>query len=167
MEHGTELMRRFHQNMSKDMPTRVFISYAHQDKILADAVVHALSKLIHNANSIWYDKRIELGDEWEPEIIKRIKESKVAVLLVSPSFLVSDFIWDHEIPALNELSNKKQIEVFVIIIRECAWEENDYIRDRQILCADKSFEDIVDEKKRKEELGKLADKIDRTLLNGR
>ena len=26
MEHGTELMRRFHQNMSKDMPTRVFIS---------------------------------------------------------------------------------------------------------------------------------------------
>ena len=117
MEHGTELMRHFHQNMSKDMPTRVFISYAHQDRDLADDVVHTLSKLVRNANSIWYDRRIELGDEWEPEIIKRIEESKVAILLVSPSLLLSDFIWKREIPALEDLSINKRIEVFVIIIR--------------------------------------------------
>ena len=129
-------------------------------------VVHNLSKLVNNANSIWYDKRIELGDEWEPEIIKRIMESKVAILLVSPSFLVSEFIWNREIPALEDLSKKKRMEVFVIIIRECEWEENDFIRKRQILCSGKPFEAIADDKKRKEELGRLADKIDRTLLNG-
>jgi predicted nucleotide-binding protein len=80
---------------------RVFISYSHEDKEFLQAFRVQL-KPWENKNllELWSDKRIELSQDWHQEIQQALEATAVAVLLVSPDFLASDYIRDHELPLL-------------------------------------------------------------------
>jgi hypothetical protein len=45
---------------------------------------------------LWADNRLPSGAEWEREIEAALTSAKVAVLLISPAFLASEFIWESE-----------------------------------------------------------------------
>jgi hypothetical protein len=106
--------------------TKLFVSYSHRDhdwleRLRLHLAVLERQGLIH----VWSDTRIELGADWEEEIEGALSESRVAVLLVSPAFLASAYIWEKEMPHIIE--HKKQcMEVWPLVIRPCAWrlEEN-------------------------------------------
>ncbi len=75
--------------MSK--PT-VFISYSHKDEEWKDRLVTHLDVLQRQGLlSVWQDRLINAGDAWGPEIQKAMDEASLAMLLVSPQFLTSDF----------------------------------------------------------------------------
>lgn len=48
----------------------------------------------------WDDTRIELGDNWLPEINSAIEHARVAILVISANFLTSSFIRASEVPSL-------------------------------------------------------------------
>ncbi|MBK9045931.1 MAG: toll/interleukin-1 receptor domain-containing protein [Bacteroidetes bacterium] len=50
---------------------------------------------------------------------KAIKESSVAVLLVSADFLASDFISTNELPPLLKSAEKKGTTIIPVIIKPC------------------------------------------------
>nr|VFK50214.1 MAG: TIR domain-containing protein [Candidatus Kentron sp. TUN]VFK50786.1 MAG: TIR domain-containing protein [Candidatus Kentron sp. TUN]VFK51294.1 MAG: TIR domain-containing protein [Candidatus Kentron sp. TUN] len=51
----------------------------------------------------WFNEPIAPGSLWLDEIKKALAEARVAVLLVSPDFLASDFIHDNKLgPFLKE-----------------------------------------------------------------
>jgi hypothetical protein len=96
---------------------RVFISYSRVDKAWLQEIQVALKVLEHNHQMvIWDDTKIEAGKKWQTEIQQAIKECKVAVLLVSTSFLASTFIAKRELPEILNAAKKEGLVIFNLII---------------------------------------------------
>src|SRR5262245_15590670 len=101
--------------------TKLFLSYSHRDRSWLDRVkIHLALLQRRDLVHIWSDTRIGVGDRWQEEIESALTESHAAVLLISPDFLASDFIWDKELPRLLA-HQEKGMEILPLIIRPCAW----------------------------------------------
>ncbi len=90
-------------NSSTKMPNRnrIFISYSHKDRDWLHKFIEILSPDIRNDRlDSWDDRDIQPGDPWYAKIIEAISSARVAVLLVSPNFLVSRFIMEVELPQI-------------------------------------------------------------------
>src|SRR4028119_190422 len=86
----------------------VFISYAHEDNLSTDPSKQWLNRLLQHLQPLvfqkqvraWSDTAIETGERWYESIRTQLQNAKVAVLLLSPAFLASDYIRNSEIPLL-------------------------------------------------------------------
>ena len=73
-----------------------------------------------------------MGTNWKEEIKQAIAQASVAILLITPNFLTSDFILK-EIPALlNRRKSEKELVIFPIIARQCAWRQFDWLAEMQV-----------------------------------
>ncbi len=76
---------------------------------------------------VWSDDRIKAGADWKHEIESALQRAHVAVLLISPDFLASDFIVDNELPVLLGKANAQGVAILPLILRPCR-----FTRDRQL-----------------------------------
>jgi WD40 repeat protein len=106
-------VQRSPQYAKEDRPIRFFVSYAHDDAGLRVSLIEKLEEFL-GAHSrarfeLWADIEIQPGRKWRAEIKKKMEDCDFGLLLVSPSFLRSDFITKEELPYL--LENKQVIPV--------------------------------------------------------
>src|SRR5688500_5970149 len=103
----------------------VFVSYSHLDDDLSDKVVTHLKTLDQFVRvSLWIDHaQIRIGDRWGPEIDKALAAADLAVLLISPAFLASKFITEHELPRLLKRREQHGLRLAPILLKPCAWPE--------------------------------------------
>jgi hypothetical protein len=101
--------------------TKLFVSYSHHDRSWLEQLKIHLALLIRRGLvHVWSDTRIGIGSRWKEEIETALSESDAAVLLVTPDFLASDFIWNEELPKL--VAHQKQgMQILPLIVRPCAW----------------------------------------------
>lgn len=74
---------------------------------------------------VWDDHQIAPGSKWADEISNAVDTARVAVLLVSPDFLASDFIMSVELPRLIKRAEKDNLTIMWIPIRESAYKTTD------------------------------------------
>src|SRR5271157_399858 len=104
-------------------PLRLFYSYSHKDEALRDELEEALALLKRQGLiSGWHDRRIGAGEEWKGVIDKNLEEAQVVLLLVSSSFLASDYCWDVETKRAVERHDRDEAKVIPIILRPCDWQ---------------------------------------------
>ena len=98
------------KNASPDKRTvRYFVSYAHADGKLPSSLLTELKKQLDCCSGYdflrWQDTQILVGEKWHAEIQAGLESCDFGLLLVSPSFLGSKYIGNHELPRF--VSGKK------------------------------------------------------------
>lgn len=100
----------------------VFFSYAHEDKDLQREIRKQLAALRRSDKiADWVDEQIKPGEEWDTEIMNKLKAADIILLLISPDFIDSDYIWDKEVKISMEKHQRKEAAVIPIIVRPCDW----------------------------------------------
>jgi hypothetical protein len=96
--------------------TRLFVSYAHEDEFWRDLLLTHMAILETNGMiHVWADSRIEIGADWRLRIQEALDDSRMAILLLSSSFLRSTFIIGTEVPALMKAHIERGMEVLPVI----------------------------------------------------
>lgn len=123
-------------NLSKE-PKKdlLFVSYSHKDQTYVDAIKESLIPYVRNGSlSFWDDTKIKPGSLWKEEIESALSRAKVALLVVSPSYLASDFINRHELPPLLEAAKNNGTKLAWIPLRASCYKETE-IEKYQALCS--------------------------------
>ena len=100
----------------------VFISYSHSDKVWLDRLLIFLKPYTRQNLKIWADPYIKVGDKWRRNISEALSQTCVAVLLVSPEFIDSEFIFQDELPPLLTGADGKVIILVAIPISAADYE---------------------------------------------
>lgn len=97
---------------------RLFVSYAHKDAKWLEEFKVQIKPYVRNLQfHAWTDQDLKPGDKWEDVIGAQMANADIGVLLVTPAFLASDFIFENELPALL------QKKVFWIAVRASAYQQ--------------------------------------------
>ena len=81
---------------------RYFVSYAHADEPLPERLLAELRKQLGACKDYhfvpWRDTGLLIGEKWHDEIQNAVRDCDFGLLLLSPAFLGSRYIGDHELP---------------------------------------------------------------------
>jgi TIR domain len=102
--------------------TGIFVSYSHSDDVWLKRLRTFLAPHLRGEKlQLWDDSQIVPGADWSEEIGRALNHARVAVLLVSPDFLASDYVHEVELPAILERLGK-DLTVFWIPVRPSAFD---------------------------------------------
>ena len=100
----------------------LFISYSRKDRAFLERFWTHLSpqETLYGLQS-WDDSRIQPGDIWLDQIEQALARAQVALLLVSPDFLASDFIRRKVLPCLFEAAQNDGLKILWVPLLPCSW----------------------------------------------
>ncbi len=105
-----------------DEPVKLFYSYAHADESLRKKLEDHLSLLRHEGYiSEWHDRMISPGNLWAQEINANLTSARIILLLISASFIASDYCYGIELQEAMRKQKAGEARVIPIILRACDW----------------------------------------------
>lgn len=116
---------------------QTFISYSHRDTDALDRLrVHLTTLKRDGYITEWFDREILAGDPIDDEIMKKLEESELFLLLVSPDFIASDYCIGREMKRALERHEADNARVVPIIVEPCDWKAMDDLRRLKALPKD-------------------------------
>ena len=114
------------EQSSREEAAAIFVSYAHEDEGFRSKLYDHLGGLRYGGYiKDWYDGQIVPGQEWAPEIIRQLDGADIILLLVTSSFLGSDFISRVELARALERHRLGQAIVIPVILKPADWQSTD------------------------------------------
>ena len=102
-----------------------FVSYSQRDERYRQRLDISLVQLRrNNLISVWHDRMILPGQEWDREIDKSLESADIVLLLVSPDFLASDYAYSREMTRALERHQSGSATVVPIILRPSDWQNS-------------------------------------------
>lgn len=104
-------------------PIKIFISYAREDKSYRDKLEAHLAPLKRLGwISVWSDREIKGGDDWERELDSHLDTADIILLLISSDFMASDYAYGVEMRRALERYSRDEVVIIPIIIRSVSWQ---------------------------------------------
>lgn len=102
---------------------KVFICYAREDEALRQGLERQLRVLRRQGLiTVWQDRDISPGAEWEREIDIHLSEAQLILLLVSPDFIDSDYCYGIEMKQALKKHEQGEATVIPVILRHVYWQ---------------------------------------------
>ena len=100
----------------------IFVSYSHKDKDWLERLrvffkPFPWGQSYKAGGRLWADPYIQVGDRWRREIADGLRRARIAVLLVSPDFLASDFIASDELPPVLAAGRAGELIIVCVPVR--------------------------------------------------
>jgi len=104
-----------------------FVSYSHRDERYRVKLQISLAQLQReNLVTVWHDRKILPGQEWEREIDRNLESAGIVLLLVSPDFLASNYCYGNEMVRALERHRSGSATVVPIILRPSDWQRSPF-----------------------------------------
>lgn len=105
-------------------PKTVFISYSRRDKAWLQRIRTALQPVERtNRIQVWTDINIEAGLQWDAELRRKMSVCDIAILLVSPDFLQSEYVTKVELPVLLERARTGRTRLLWVLLSPSPWRD--------------------------------------------
>ena len=109
---------------SSNNKVQLFISYSSKDTDLMNELLTQLKVLAISDNQIefWQDGLLEPGIVWDREIKEKLHAAQIVLMLVSASFLTSEYVLNIEIRDTLLKQEKGEVSAIPVILKPCAWQ---------------------------------------------
>lgn len=102
---------------------KAFISYSHRDAELLDKLHEHLAALRREGLlETWTDREIDAGGEIDEEVAQAMDEAGLFLLLVTASFLNSDYCYQREFERAQQKRAAGKAIIVPLILREVDWD---------------------------------------------
>jgi molecular chaperone DnaK len=114
------------RDAASDSPAlSAFVSYSHKDERYRRTLDTSLAQLKRNGLiSVWYDRKILPGQQWNREIDRNLETADIVLVLVSPDFLASEYAYTREMQVAIERHHAGRTTVIPIILRPSDWQSS-------------------------------------------
>ncbi|HWS85538.1 MAG TPA: tetratricopeptide repeat protein [Pyrinomonadaceae bacterium] len=148
-------------------PPKLFISYAHEDKEYKKRLVEHLEGLAaQGVIASWHDGQLVAGQQWDDEIVRNLGEARVILLLISSSFLRSDYISRVELALAGERYERGEVTVLPVLVRNVhAWESK-RLGDRTLgsfQAVPRNFKFVVDWRNRDAAFAEIVAEVEKAV----
>jgi tetratricopeptide (TPR) repeat protein len=97
--------------------------YSHRDEHYLEALKTWLVGLYREGLiEQWHDRKISPGQEWDKDIADDLKSADMVLLLVTPDFMASAYVYEKEISLAEDRHARGKARVIPIIVRPADWE---------------------------------------------
>ncbi|MBW9267390.1 MAG: SUMF1/EgtB/PvdO family nonheme iron enzyme [Candidatus Thiodiazotropha sp. (ex. Lucinisca nassula)] len=103
----------------------LFISYAREDKSIADTLYAYLKPLIAQGKlRVFIDtEEIEKGEEWHKKITSQLHQADAFLFLVSQHYFRSNYVIDSELPAIIKRYREDQVACWPFLVSDYPWDD--------------------------------------------
>lgn len=109
---------RHFRKSNQSEPTKIFIAYSRHDlDFVHELLVHLQPYENKGEVTVFYDKRLSVGEKWDEETKHQLTHADVVVCMVSPHMLGTTVVVDVEIP----LAIEEGILIAPVLLRDCDW----------------------------------------------
>jgi len=106
------------------LPTAIelFLSYSHNDEDFRAGLVEHLTVLQREGLvTAWHDRQIRAGADWKHEIDSHLLSAGMVLLLVSPSFIASEYCYGIELATALDRHDKQGLPIVPVLLRPVEW----------------------------------------------
>jgi len=109
-------------NPPGDDPLQIFVSYCHSDENAKNEILKHLEPLKRlSLIDTWTDRAIKAGTDWNQEILNKLENADIILLVVTINFINSNFCYEIELERALERHHEGAATVIPIIYRNCMW----------------------------------------------